>query len=89
MTKQGGCHMKIVYTDYCNRNLEIEADKTKIEKMSSLLQAALIEQGVKGKVSATYYTDGNVKVEVDGKYYNMFNSVKNKFFSGNVGEYDN
>jgi hypothetical protein len=81
--------MKIDYTDYCNRNLEIETDKTKIEKMSTLLQAALIGQGVKGKISATYYTDGNVKVEVDGKYYNMFNSVKNKFFSGNVGEYDN
>lgn len=80
--------MKIDYTDYCNRNLEIETDKTKIEKMCALLKIALIEQGVKGKIIATYYTDGNVKVEVDGKYYNMFNSVKNKFFSGNVGEYD-
>ncbi|MDR7814653.1 hypothetical protein [Lacrimispora sp.] len=81
--------MKIDYTDYCNRNLEIETDKTKIEKMNTLLKTALIEHGIKGKISATYYTDGNIKVEVDGKYYNMFNSVKNKFFSGNVGEYDN
>jgi hypothetical protein len=81
--------MKIDYTDYCNKNLEIETDKTKIEKMSTLLQTALLERGVNGEISATYYTDGNVKVEVDGKYYNMFNSVKNKFFSGCVGEYDN
>lgn len=81
--------MKIDYTDYCNRNLKIETDETKIEKMHTLLKNALIEQGVKGKISATYYTDGNVKVEVDGKYYNMFDSIKNKFFSGNVGEYDN
>ncbi len=80
--------MKIDYTDYCNRNLEIETDKTKIEKMCALLKIALIEQGINGKINATYYTDGNVKVEVDGKYYNMFNSIKNKFFSGNVGEYD-
>lgn len=80
--------MKIDYTDYCNRNLEIETDKTKIEKMNTLLKIALVEQGVNGKINATYYTDGNVKVEVDGKYYNMFSSVKNKFFSGNVGEYD-
>ncbi|MGL6219239.1 MAG: hypothetical protein ACRC36_14475 [Lacrimispora sphenoides] len=75
--------MKIDYTDYCNSNLEIETDKTKIEKMSTLLQAALIEQGVKGKIGATYYTDGNVKVEVDGQYYNMFDSINNKLFSGN------
>lgn len=80
--------MKIDYTDYCNRNLKIETDEAKIEKMHTLLQNALIEQGVKGKINATYYTDGNVKVEVDGKYYNIFDSVKNKFFSGNVGEYD-
>lgn len=80
--------MKIDYTDYCNRNLEIETDKSKIEKMHTLLENALIEQGVTGKISATYYTDGNVKVEVGGKYYNMFSSVKNKFFSSNVGEYD-
>ena len=80
--------MKIDYTDYCNRNLEIETDKTKIEKMNTLLKIALIEQGVNGKINATYYTDGNVKVEVGGKYYNMFSSVKNKFFSSNVGEYD-
>lgn len=78
--------MKIDYTDYCNRNLKTETDKVKIEKMNTLLKNALIEQGVGGKINATYYTDGNVKVEVDGKYYNMFNSVKNKFFSGNVGE---
>jgi hypothetical protein len=75
--------MKIDYTDYCNRNLEMETDKTKIEKMNTLLKIALIEQGVNGKISATYYTDGNVKVEIDGKYYNMFDSIKNKFFSGN------
>lgn len=80
--------MKIDYTEYCNRNLKVETDETKIEKMNTLLQNALIEQGVKGKINATYYTDGNVKVEIDGEYFNMFDSVKNKFFSGNVGEYD-
>jgi len=80
--------MKIDYTDYCNRNLEIETDETKIEKMCTLLKTALIEQEVNGKISATYYTDGNVKVEVDGKYYNMFDSINKKFFSGN-GECDN
>ncbi|MFV0238771.1 MAG: hypothetical protein ACK5H4_01855 [Lacrimispora sphenoides] len=81
--------MEIDYTDYCNRNLKVETDEANIEKMSTLLKTALIEQGIKGKISATYYTDGNVKVEVDGKYYNMFDSVNNKFFSGSVGEYDN
>lgn len=78
--------MKIDYTEYCNRNLKVETDETKIEKMNTLLQNALIEQGVKGKINATYYTDGNVKVDVDGVYYNMFDSVNKKFFSGNVGE---
>lgn len=81
--------MKIDYTDYCKRNLKVETDKTKIEKMSTLLKTALEGKGVKGKISATYHTDGNVKVEVDGEYYNMFDSVNNKFFSGSVGEYDN
>lgn len=80
--------MEIDYTDYCNRNLKVETDEANIEKMSTLLKTALIEQGINGKINATYYTDGNVKVEVDGKYYNMFNSVKNKFFNGNVGEYE-
>jgi len=74
--------MKIDYTNYCKDNLTVETNGSKIKAMFEILKVALISQGVKGKINATYYTDGNIKVEVNGQYYNMFDSMGNKFFSG-------
>lgn len=77
---------KIDYTNFLH-NKPQEADPTKLAMMKAALVKALQGQGIHGHISAVYYTDGNIKVSVDGEYYNMFSSTTGNFFSGCVGDY--
>lgn len=78
--------MKIDYTNYL-RGKPQETNPKKLTLMKTALVRALQERGIHGHISAVYYTDGNIKVNVDGEYYNVFNSNTGKFFSGSVGDY--
>lgn len=77
--------MKIDYTDYLKDKLR-ETDPAKLAVMKAALVKALAERGVHDHISAVYYADGNIKVNVDGEYYNIFNANTGKFFSGYVGD---
>lgn len=76
---------KIDYTSYL-RDKPQETDPAKLAAMKAAVVAALKERGEHGHISCTYYTDGRVRVTVGGKYYNVFDTISGKFFSGFVGE---
>lgn len=76
---------KIDYTAYL-QGKQRETDSKKIYDMYMILSSALNERGVHGKLSAVYYTDGCVKVDIDGQYYGMFDTNTEKFFSQCVGD---
>lgn len=77
----------INYSAFLNENRTEEANMEKVRIMFHALKDKMQEMGLKGKVNAKYYTDGNIKVELNGEYYNIFNSNKKEFFNGFVGEY--
>lgn len=77
--------MKIDYTDFLKDKPQ-ETDTAKLSAMKASLVRALKERDIHGHISCVYYTDGNIKVCVNGKYYNVFNSITGKFFSGYVGD---
>lgn len=70
---------KINYTNFLNGKPQ-ETDPEKLARMKAAMVKALKERGVHGHVSAVYYTDGRVKVSVNGKYYNVFDTNAGKFF---------
>lgn len=78
---------KINYSDY----LASKPQETDFDKLSAM-KSALVEElemfDVHGRISATYYQDGRIKVDVNGKYYGMFDTNAGKFFSGAVGDYN-
>lgn len=76
---------RIDYTSYL-RDKPQETDPEKLEVMKKALVKALQARGVHGHVSAVYYTDGRVKVSVNGAYYGVFDSNAGEFFSGFVGD---
>lgn len=78
--------MKINYTDYLKANGIEEIDPQRLIEMKNALIAALVKNGVHGRVSCKYYTDGTILVNIDGQYFNCFNSNSGKFFSGYVGD---
>lgn len=63
-----------------------ETDPGKLASMKSALVKALKARGVHGHTSAVYYTDGRVKVSVNGEFYGVFDSNSEEFFSGYVGD---
>lgn len=63
-----------------------ETDPAKLAVMKKALVKALQDRGVHGHISAVYYTDGRVKVSVNGEYYNVFDTNTGEFFSGYVGD---
>lgn len=77
---------KIDYTSHMKDKPQ-ETDQAKLVRMKDALVKALKGRDVHGHVSATYYTDGNILVRLDGEYYGVFNSNKGEFFSGYVGDY--
>lgn len=77
--------MKIDYTNYLKGKPQ-ETDPAKLTTMKAALAKTLKDRGVHGHISAVYYTDRNIKVSVNGEYYNVFNSNTGKFFSGYVGD---
>lgn len=79
--------MKIDYTKYCEKELIEETDLTKQADMLISLKDALKAINFKGRIGATYYTDGTIKVILNGEYYNMFDANTGKFFGGFVGDY--
>ncbi len=78
--------MKIDYTEFLKKNRTEESDAQRKKAMFEKLRAALVKAGIHGRISATYYTDGNVRVSVNGEYFNIFNSDTEKWFSGYVGD---
>lgn len=76
---------KINYTNYLADKPQ-ETDPTKLASMKQALVSALKARDVHGHISAVYYTDGRVKVSVDGQYYGVFDSNAGEFFSGCVGD---
>lgn len=76
---------KINYTSFLDCRKQ-ETDPAKLALMKEALVKALKELGVRGHISAVYYTDGCVKVSVNGEYYNVFDANTGKFFSGFVGD---
>lgn len=77
---------KINYTNYL-RDKPRETDPEKIGIMKARLDQAIIDEGIKGNVTCTYYAGGNIKVSIDGEYYGMFDTNTRKFFSGSVGDF--
>lgn len=77
--------MKIDYTNYLSSK-KIESDENKLRCMKSSLVSKLKELGVHGIVNCVYYSDGCIKVSINGKYYNIFNCNTEKFFCGYVGD---
>lgn len=75
---------KIDYTNYL-RDKPQETDPVKIGAMKARLDQAVLDAGIKGPVTCTYYTDGNVMVYIDGESYRMFNTRSGTFFSGYPG----
>ena len=76
---------KIEYSGFLKDKPQ-ETDPAKLAAMKAALVKALQERGVHGHISAVYYTDGRVKVSVNGEYYNVFDAENGKFFSGYVGD---
>lgn len=76
---------KINYTNFLDGSPQ-ETDPAKLARMKDALVKTLKELGVHGHISAVYYTDGRVKVSVNGEYYNVFDANTGKFFSGYVGD---
>ena len=76
---------KIDYTSYLQDKPQ-ETDPEKLAVMQAAVAAALKERGVQGHISCTCYTDGRVRVAVDGQYYNVFDTNLGQFFSGFVGD---
>lgn len=76
---------KINYTSFL-RNKPLETDPSKLATMKGAVCNALKAKGVHGHIRAVYYADGNVKIEVDGIFYGVFNAQENQFFSGCVGD---
>lgn len=77
---------KINYTSYL-RNKPQETNRARLTDMKTALVSALKALDIHGHISAKYYTDGNIEVHLNGCYFGMFDSVRNKFFSGFVGDY--
>lgn len=76
---------QINYANYL-RNKPQETDIKKLTAMYEALEAALRARDVHGHISATYYTDWHILVNVDGEYYGVFDCVTGKFLSGFVGD---
>lgn len=77
---------KLDYTNFLKGKPQ-ETDPDKLAAMKEAVVKALKKRGVHGHISAVYYIDGNVKVEVDGAFYGVFDTNTGKFFSGSVGYY--
>lgn len=77
---------KIDYTSFL-RDRPQETNQEKLTTMKDALVKALKERGVHGHISATYYTDGNILVRLDGEYFGVFDSRKGQFFGGYAGDW--
>ena len=78
--------MKINYTEFLRKNRIKETNKEVIAVMHNKLVLALCQADIHGRIRATYYTDGCVKVELNGEYFNIFCTVSNTWFHGTVGD---
>lgn len=76
---------RINYTDHMRWKPQ-ETDPAKLATMKNALVKALKDRGVHGHISATYYTDGNILVRLNGEFYGVFDCRKGEFFSGYVGD---
>lgn len=79
--------MKIDYTNYL-RDKPHETDPDRIGAMQNAVIHALASRGLSGAqfVKCDCFTDGCVRVEINGNYYGIFDSITGKFFSGSVGD---
>ena len=77
--------MKIDYTNFLSKK-RVEHDINKLKFMKNALVFRLKELGLHGHVSCEYYSDGCIKVCIDGNYYNMFDANTGNFFNGYVGD---
>lgn len=80
--------MKINYTDYMktNKRPSTMSDAEK-RKVAADIKAAMQARDIHGHVDVTYYEDAAL-VNLDGKYYGVWDYGRKAFFSGAVGDYD-
>lgn len=76
---------KIDYTNFLKGKPQ-ETNPAKLTTMKAALVKSLQDRGVHGHISAVYYTDGRVKVSVNGEFYGVFDGNSGNFFSGYVGD---
>ena len=77
---------KIDYTNYL-RDRPREKDPEKLAAMEQAVTVALKWRRIKlDDVSCEYYADGRVRVNLNGKFYSMFDAGTGKFFSGSPGD---
>lgn len=79
-------HLKINYSEFLRSYREEKTDKGEVAAMHRKLAETLRRPGIHGKIRATYYNDGCVKVESDGEYFNVFCLMSGEWFSGSVGD---
>lgn len=76
---------KINYTNFM-KDKPLEKDPEKIKYMERAAAAELADLGIFYGLNFVCYADGCVRVSVNGRYYNMFDSKTGRFFSGYVGD---
>lgn len=75
--------MKIDYTNFL-RDKPQETDPGKSDAMEKAAAQAMADLGIFCGLDFACYADGCVKISVNGKYFNMFDTNAGKFFSGCV-----
>ena len=76
---------KINYTNYL-RDKPQEADSEKVVAMEKRTAEELADRGIYYGLEFTCYADGRVKVDINGEFYGVFDSVAGKFFAGAPGD---
>lgn len=79
-------NQKIDYTNFM-RDRPREKDAAKLAEMEAAVIVALKGRGIKpNDVFCEYYADGCVRVNLNGRFYSMFDTGTGKFFSGSPGD---
>lgn len=77
--------MKIDYTNFL-RDKPLETDPGKSDAMEKAAAQAMADLGIFYGIDLVCYAGGCVKVSVNGKYFNMFDTNAVKFFFGCPGD---
>lgn len=81
----GYTDQKIDYTNFL-RDKPLETDPGKSDAMEKAAALAMADLGIFYGIDFVCYADGCVKISVNGKYFNMFDTNSGKFFSGCPGD---